>query len=101
LRALEHIPASNASDNTSVGKEQPMMSAQVQLVQDSFAKVKPIAATAADLFYDRLFGIAPDVRRLLPEHTAEEKRLTTMLGLRGTNPNRPEMVVPAVKHREW
>ena len=37
---------------------------QVDLVQDSFAKVAPIADKAADLFYDRLFAIAPEVRRL-------------------------------------
>jgi hypothetical protein len=35
---------------------------QIQLVQTSFKKVVPTAGTAADLFYDRLFEIAPDVR---------------------------------------
>ena len=34
---------------------------QIALVQTSFAKVVPIAGTAADLFYGRLFEIAPDV----------------------------------------
>ena len=32
---------------------------QIKLVQDSFGKVAPIAETAADIFYDRLFEIAP------------------------------------------
>ena len=32
---------------------------QVKLVQQSFAKVAPISETAAVLFYDRLFEIAP------------------------------------------
>jgi hypothetical protein len=32
---------------------------QVKLVQESFAKVAPISETAAVLFYDRLFEIAP------------------------------------------
>ena len=32
---------------------------QVQLVQDSFAKVAPISDKAAEIFYDRLFEVAP------------------------------------------
>jgi hypothetical protein len=32
---------------------------QIDLVQSSFAKVAPIAETAAGLFYNRLFEIAP------------------------------------------
>src|SRR5262245_2973628 len=39
---------------------------QVTYVQDSFAKVQPIAGQAADMFYDRLFEIAPEVRALFP-----------------------------------
>lgn len=35
---------------------------QVKLVQQSFAKVVPISETAAVLFYDRLFEVAPQVR---------------------------------------
>ena len=45
---------------------------QVKLVQDSFAKVVPIAGTAADLFYDRLFAIAPEVRPLFPDDLTEQ-----------------------------
>src|SRR5262245_47267086 len=41
-----------------------MTPARVQLVQDSFKKVAPIAHVAADLFYDRLFVLAPEVRSL-------------------------------------
>ena len=39
-----------------------MTSEQVALVQSSFKSVVPIASKATDLFYDRLFEIAPDVR---------------------------------------
>jgi hemoglobin-like flavoprotein len=39
---------------------------QVTLVQQSFAKVAPISETAAMLFYDRLFEIAPSVVPLFP-----------------------------------
>lgn len=38
-----------------------MEDSDIQLVQDSFAKVVPIKAVAADLFYTRLFTIAPEV----------------------------------------
>ena len=41
-----------------------MTPAQIQLVQDSFAKVAPIAPVAADLFYARLFEIDPSLKPL-------------------------------------
>jgi hypothetical protein len=34
---------------------------EIALVRLSFARVVPIKATVADLFYDRLFGVAPAV----------------------------------------
>ena len=51
-----------------------MTPAKVQLVQDSFRKVVPIADAAADLFYDRLFIIAPHVRSLFPQDLSEQKK---------------------------
>ncbi|MGU3360220.1 globin family protein [Methylobacterium sp. M6A4_1b] len=71
---------------------------QVTLVQDSFAKVRPIADTAADLFYGRLFEIAPEVRSMFPEDMREQKKkLMAMLGLAVTNLHKPDMVVPALQ----
>jgi hemoglobin-like flavoprotein len=53
---------------------------QVALVQDSFKRVVPIATTAADLFYDRLFAIAPQLRPLFPTDLREQKtKLIAML----------------------
>jgi len=37
---------------------------QIELVQSSFAKVVPIAPQAAEIFYARLFELAPGVRAL-------------------------------------
>lgn len=37
---------------------------QIALVQSSWQQVLPIRATAADLFYARLFEVAPEVRTL-------------------------------------
>ena len=71
---------------------------QVRLVQDSFAKVRPIAGTAADLFYGRLFETAPQVRGLFPDDMTEQKRkLMAMLGMAVANLNHPESVVPALQ----
>jgi nitric oxide dioxygenase len=54
---------------------------QIKLVQESFARVVPIAATAADLFYDRLFEVAPHLRSMFPADLAEQKKkLMAMLG---------------------
>ena len=53
---------------------------QVKLVQQSFAKVAPISETAAVLFYDRLFEVAPQVRAMFPaDMTEQRKKLMAML----------------------
>lgn len=71
---------------------------QIELVQDSFASVRPIAATAADLFYGRLFAIAPEVRSMFPDDmTEQKKKLMTMLGVAVANLDNPDVVVPAVQ----
>ena len=46
----------------------------VKSIQDSFAKVRPIANTAAALFYNRLFEIAPEVRPLFRGDMTEQGR---------------------------
>jgi hemoglobin-like flavoprotein len=47
---------------------------QVKLVQQSFAKVAPISETAAMLFYDRLFEVAPKVKAMFPADMTEQRR---------------------------
>jgi nitric oxide dioxygenase len=47
---------------------------QVTLVQQSFARVAPISETAAVLFYDRLFEIAPSVGPMFPTDMKEQRR---------------------------
>ena len=71
---------------------------QIDLVQTSFKKVVPIAGTAADLFYGRLFEIAPEVRSMFPEDMKEQKiKLMSMLGTAVTNLHKLETILPAVK----
>jgi hemoglobin-like flavoprotein len=48
--------------------------AQINLVQESFAKVAPISEQAATLFYDRLFEIAPAVKVMFPADMTEQRR---------------------------
>src|ERR1700684_3765110 len=47
---------------------------QVKLVQQSFAKVAPISETAAVLFYDRLFEVAPSVKAMFPRDMTEQRK---------------------------
>jgi len=70
---------------------------QIALVQSSFAKVVPIAGAAADLFYARLFEIAPDLRRLFPADLAlQKKKLMVMLGTAVNGLARLDALLPAV-----
>ncbi|WP_428677642.1 globin family protein [Reyranella sp.] len=71
---------------------------QIELVQTSFKKVVPIAGAAADLFYGRLFEIAPEVRPMFPADMKEQKvKLMSMLGTAVTNLHKLDEILPAVK----
>jgi hypothetical protein len=47
---------------------------QVTLVQQTFGQVASIADKAAEIFYDRLFEVAPAVRPLFQGDMAEQRR---------------------------
>ena len=71
---------------------------QISLVQSSFKSVVPIAVTAADLFYDRLFQIAPHVRPLFPaDMTTQKVKLVGMLATAVSNLHQVETILPAVR----
>ena len=71
---------------------------QVFLVKDSFRKVVPIAGTAADLFYDRLFTTAPELRSLFSEDlTEQKKKLISMLATAVGNLHQLDHIAAAVK----
>jgi hemoglobin-like flavoprotein len=68
-------------------------------VQESFRKVVPIADTAADLFYDRLFTIAPQVKPMFPaDMTEQKKKLIAMLATAVTNLHQVETILPAIEN---
>ena len=58
-----------------------MEPAKVALVQESFRKVVPIADQAADLFYDRVFELAPAARPMFPDDLREQKKKLMFLQL--------------------
>ena len=52
----------------------------IELVQSSFAKIKPIAPQAGALFYSHLFELAPELRPLFkPDVTDQGQKLMDML----------------------
>ena len=70
---------------------------QVNIVQQSFAKVTPIADQAAVLFYGRLFDIAPSVKAMFPADMTEQRRkLMATLAIVVNGLSNLETILPAV-----
>jgi len=71
---------------------------QVELVQDSFRQVMPIAPQAADLFYARLFELAPEVRPLFKGDMKEQgRKLMAMLATVVNGLTRLDLLMPAAQ----
>jgi nitric oxide dioxygenase len=70
---------------------------QVELVQETFEKVKPIAPAAAGMFYGRLFEIAPEVKSLFKGDMTEQgkKLMATIAVVVGSLHSLPT-ILPAV-----
>jgi nitric oxide dioxygenase len=70
--------------------------AQINLIQESFAKVAPISEQAATLFYDRLFEVAPAVKVMFPADMTEQRRkLMATLAVVVNGLSNLESVLPA------
>jgi hemoglobin-like flavoprotein len=77
--------------------EADMTPAQQTLVQSSFAKVLPIADTAANLFYEDLFQRNPRLRALFkPEMADQRQKLMAMIGTAVANLGNWATIAPAV-----
>ncbi|WP_100614760.1 globin family protein [Confluentibacter citreus] len=74
----------------------------ITLVQDSFEKVKPIAATAADIFYSKLFELDPTLKALFPNSEEAMKvqgnKLMTMLAAAVAGLSNLEALVPVLQN---
>src|SRR6266850_2585442 len=69
---------------------------QINLVQESFAKVAPISEQAAVIFYDRLFEVAPTVKAMFPADMKEQrKKLMATLAVVVNGLSNLESVLPA------
>lgn len=74
-----------------------MTPSQIALVRENFAAVKPIAATAAALFYDRLFALDPSLRPLFKSDLGEQgAKLMQMIGVAVAGLHAPEALVPTL-----
>ena len=71
---------------------------QITLVQESFAKVAPIADTAASLFYGKLFELDPSLQPLFTGDMEEQgKKLMQMLAVAVKGLSDLDSIVPAVQ----
>jgi hemoglobin-like flavoprotein len=72
---------------------------QKELVRESFALVEPIADDAATIFYDRLFALDPNLRKLFAatDMAAQRRNLMQTLTVVVRSIDRLENVVPAVE----
>lgn len=76
-----------------------MKEEQIALVQDSFAKVVPIKEAAAEIFYARLFEIAPQVSPMFKETDLGEQgtKLMATLGVVVNGLKNLEAIVPVAQ----
>lgn len=80
---------------------------QITLIQESFAKVAPISDAAADIFYTRLFEIAPQVKPYFKgDLTAQGAKLMSTLGVVVNGLRDLDKIVPvaeqlAIKHVDY
>lgn len=73
---------------------------QAGLVKDSWAKVVPISETAAELFYGRLFEIAPEVKPMFASSDMKEQgaKLMKMITMAVASLDNLDALVPAVQN---
>ncbi len=71
---------------------------QIELVQQTFADVKPIAATAAELFYNRLFTLEPSLRSMFKSDIRQQgQMLMSMIGAAVAGLRNLDALVPTVR----
>jgi hemoglobin-like flavoprotein len=72
---------------------------QIDLVQQTFAEIKPIAPAAAELFYSRLFMLDPSLRKMFEGDMAKQgQMLMSVLGTSVTGLRNLEKLAPVVRH---
>ncbi len=76
-----------------------MTDLNLDIIRSTWAQVLPIADQAADLFYGRLFEIAPEVEPLFAstDMSAQKSKLLTALNLAVQNADNPGALVPVLE----
>jgi len=75
-----------------------MTDKQKALVQESFEKVEPIAESAANLFYNRLFTLDPSLRALFRgDMNQQGRKLMQMIDIAVKGLDHLDALVPAVE----
>lgn len=94
----EPTPTETMSDTEST-EEGPLTEAQKNLVQESWEKVVPIADTAAELFYAKLFELDPEIKPMFANSDMKEqgKKLMLMIGTAVKGLDTLGELVPAVQ----
>lgn len=71
---------------------------QIALVNSTYSQVEKIAEAAAELFYGRLFEVAPGVKPLFKhDMKAQGRMLLSSIGLVVRGLENPEKILPAVQ----
>jgi len=71
----------------------------IELVQSTFKDVVPIADTAAEIFYDKLFELDPALKPMFKGDMKEQgAKLMSMIGTAVNGLNNLEAIVPAVQN---
>lgn len=71
---------------------------ELDLVQSSWAQVRPISARAAELFYRRLFDIEPQMKDLFKgDMRVQGQRLMDMIDIAVNDLDRWDQLVPALE----
>ena len=75
-----------------------MNSAQIDLIQNSFKRVEPMAEAAASLFYDRLFTLDPSLRLMFKnDMKTQGRKLMQTLGIVVKGLKRLDTILPTVQ----
>jgi hemoglobin-like flavoprotein len=97
-RTTVQTPANTAPEMTTP------TATDIMLVRKTFDLIVPIAGVAADLFYDRLFYMAPSLRRMFPTDMRDQKRLlmvmiaTAVQGLGDLDTLAPQLMTLGARH---
>ena len=71
---------------------------QIILVQETFGKVRPISEKAAELFYNRLFELAPSLKSLFKgDMKTQGRMLMQMIDYAVTGLDRLDTIAPTIQ----